>query len=317
MSSEPAVGDKRSAPDAPDTSYSDHGSQAARGKEAAAEGPKLHQAEQQQLLVNAINNGPHSEENQALAIKSIATLLEMQMLTASAPLQTPPWQLSRDPVTGMLVLYNATTGLVTCVSPVSPTAGGSAAGEGPSKAPSYASSVVAPSPPTISIKQFEDEVQQQLQESGEIFTWNARKKTIEDFKASSMWSSWIAAGHNEQGLVRFIDRLKRKHLDDACKQDTGEGVRKFEKEVGTKLNEFCGDWSKWNFKEKTMKNFREAEPFWTKVKRALLMLLRRLLSLVLMPQAKEFNSPTNACEISSVRSTSGPQLATANKSWST
>jgi hypothetical protein len=77
-----------------------------------------------------------------------------------------------------------------------------------------------------------------------------------------MWSSWIVAGHNEQGLVRFIDRLKRKHLDDACKQDTGEGVRKFEKEVDTKLNEFCGEeWSKWNFKGKTLKNFREAEPF--------------------------------------------------------
>ena len=237
-----------------------------RGKEAGAAGPNLHQAEQQQLLVNAINNdGLHSEENQALAIKSMATLIEMQMLTASAPLQTPPWQLSRDPVTGMLLLYNSTTGLVTCVSPTV-TASGAAAGAGPSKSSSYASSVGAPSPPTLSMKHFEDEVQQQLQKSGEIFTWNAKKKTIDDFKASSMWSSWIAAGHNEQGLVRFIDRLKKKHLDDAYKKDTGEGVAKFEAEVVDKLNEWCGETAKWNFTGKTLKNFREAEPFWTKVK---------------------------------------------------
>ncbi len=258
------MGDKRSAPawdDAPDSSY-DH--RLARGKEAGAAGPKLHQAEQQQLLVNAINNGQHSEENHSLAIKSMATLIEMQMLTASAPLQTPPWQLSRDPVTGMLLLYNSTTGLVTCVSPTV-TDGGAAAGAGPSKSSSYAS-VGAPSPPTLSMKHFEDQVQRQLQKSGEIFTWNAKKKTIDDFKASSMWSSWIAAGHNEQGLVRFIDRLKKKHLDDACKKDTGEGVAKFEVEVEIQLNEWCGKTAKWNFKGKTLKKFREAEPFWTKVK---------------------------------------------------
>jgi hypothetical protein len=46
MSSEPIVGDKRSAPDAPDTS-DDDGSQPERGKEAEAVGPKLDQAERQ------------------------------------------------------------------------------------------------------------------------------------------------------------------------------------------------------------------------------------------------------------------------------
>ena len=45
MSSEPIVGYKRSAPDAPDTS--DDGSQPERGKEAEAAGPKLDQAERQ------------------------------------------------------------------------------------------------------------------------------------------------------------------------------------------------------------------------------------------------------------------------------
>ena len=45
MSSQPIVGDKRSAPDAPDTS--DDASQPQRGKEAEAAGPKLDQAERQ------------------------------------------------------------------------------------------------------------------------------------------------------------------------------------------------------------------------------------------------------------------------------
>jgi hypothetical protein len=39
--------------------------------------------------------------------------------------------------------------------------------------------------------------------------------------------------------------------------------------------------------------------------------VKRLLSLVLMPQAKELKSPTNACELSSEHS--GPQQATANR----
>jgi hypothetical protein len=42
MSSEPIVGYKRSAPDAPETS-DDDGSQPERGKEAEAAGPKLDQ----------------------------------------------------------------------------------------------------------------------------------------------------------------------------------------------------------------------------------------------------------------------------------
>jgi hypothetical protein len=46
MSSQPIVGDKRSAPDAPDTS-DDDASQPQRGKEAEAAGPKLDQAERQ------------------------------------------------------------------------------------------------------------------------------------------------------------------------------------------------------------------------------------------------------------------------------
>ena len=46
MSSEPIVGFKRSAPDAPDTS-DDDGSQPERGKQAEAAGPKLDQAERQ------------------------------------------------------------------------------------------------------------------------------------------------------------------------------------------------------------------------------------------------------------------------------
>jgi hypothetical protein len=46
MSSDPIVGDKRSALDAPDTS-DDDGSQPERGKEAEAAGPKLGQAERQ------------------------------------------------------------------------------------------------------------------------------------------------------------------------------------------------------------------------------------------------------------------------------
>jgi hypothetical protein len=45
MSSEPIVGDKRSDPDAPDTSDNDDGFQPERIKEAEAAGPKLDQAE--------------------------------------------------------------------------------------------------------------------------------------------------------------------------------------------------------------------------------------------------------------------------------
>ena len=95
-----------------------------------------------------------------------------------------------------------------------------------------------------------------------------------------MWSSWVATGHNKHRLVRFINHLKAKHLKEAYKKDTGEGVVKFEREVSNLLNEWCGETSKWNFKKKTLQNFREA-PFWTEVKST-------------THASKELKSPTNA-----------------------
>jgi hypothetical protein len=222
-----------------------------------------------------------AEENQALAMQAMATLIEMQMLAASAPLQTPLWNLSRDPATGTFLLFNSTTGLLTCVSPnacfisthetaacAATGAGGRLAG-GSGGSHHLEKAVVKVSDSRlrlkVSVQDFKHEVEQQLQTYGEIFTWNAKKKTMEDFKASAMWSSWVAAGHNKHRLVRFINHLKAKHLEEACKKDTGEGVAKFESEVVKLLSLWCGDASKWNFKKRTLQNFRKA-PFWTEVK---------------------------------------------------
>ena len=114
---------------------------------------------------------------------------------------------------------------------------------------------------------FEEEVVSKLQMwCGEPTTWNTKKKVIEAFKTSPMWAQWVKAGHNEQKLVNFINRLKIKHLEDGHNKDTGAGVSEFEAEVVEKLNQWCGETSNWNTKKKILDNFKEA-PFWTKVKR--------------------------------------------------
>jgi hypothetical protein len=85
---------------------------------------------------------------------------------------------------------------------------------------------------------FEDEVVQKLTLwCGEPTTWNTKKKVIETFKHSPMWTSWVKAGHNEQKLVNFINRLKIKHLEDGHNKDNGAGVAEFEPEVVEKLTQ--------------------------------------------------------------------------------
>jgi len=98
---------------------------------------------------------------------------------------------------------------------------------------------------------------------GDPTTWNTKKKIIELFKASTMWVSWVKAGHNEQKLVNFINRLKIKHLEDGHNKDNGAGVAEFEQEVIEKLNQWCGETPTWNTKKKVIENFKE-NPFWAK-----------------------------------------------------
>ena len=71
---------------------------------------------------------------------------------------------------------------------------------------------------------------------GEPTTWNTKKKVIETFKHSPMWTSWFKAGHNEQKLVNFINRLKIKHLEEGGGTHAGGGgVSSFEPQVVKEL----------------------------------------------------------------------------------
>ena len=111
---------------------------------------------------------------------------------------------------------------------------------------------------------YEEEVVQKLTMwCGEPTTWNTKKKVIEMFKTSPMWHSWVKAGHNEQKLVNFINRLKIKHLEDGHNKDNGAGVAEFEAEVIEKLNQWCGEVPTWNTKKKVIENFKD-NPFWAK-----------------------------------------------------
>ena len=84
---------------------------------------------------------------------------------------------------------------------------------------------------------WEAQVVGQLQQiCGEPTTWNTKKKVVDQFKASVMWDSWITAGHNEQKLVNFINRLKIKHLEEGGGTHTGGGgVSSFEPQVVKEL----------------------------------------------------------------------------------
>jgi len=51
-----------------------------------------------------------------------------------------------------------------------------------------------------------------------------------------MWTSWFKAGHNEQKLVNFINRLKIKHLEEGGGTHAGGGgVSLFEPQVVKEL----------------------------------------------------------------------------------
>ena len=72
-------------------------------------------------------------------------------------------------------------------------------------------------------------------------------QVIDAFKASVMWSSWITAGHNEQKLVNFINRLKIKHLEEGGGSgSTGGGVSSFEPDVIKQLTYVFG-LGRWGF----------------------------------------------------------------------
>jgi hypothetical protein len=111
---------------------------------------------------------------------------------------------------------------------------------------------------------FEEEVVSKLSMwCGEPTTWNTKKRVIEAFKTCPMWASWVKAGHNEQKLVNFINRLKIKHLEDGHNKDNGAGVSEFEAEVVEKLNSWCGETPSWNTKKKIIDLFKDA-PIWAK-----------------------------------------------------
>ena len=99
---------------------------------------------------------------------------------------------------------------------------------------------------------------------GEPTTWNTKKKVIDAFKTSPMWPCWVKAGHNEQKLVNFVNRLKIKHLEDGHTKDTGVGVAEFEAEVVEKLNSVCGETANWSTKKKVVDSFKDNPAFWTK-----------------------------------------------------
>jgi hypothetical protein len=78
-------------------------------------------------------------------------------------------------------------------------------------------------------RDFEDEVVANLTLwCGDQTKWNTKKKVIETFKNSPMWTSWMTAGYNEQKLVNLINRLKIKHLEDGHNNHNGGGASEFE-----------------------------------------------------------------------------------------
>ena len=112
---------------------------------------------------------------------------------------------------------------------------------------------------------FEEETVQKLTLwCGEATSWNTKKKVIEAFKTSPMWATWTKAGHNEQKLVNFINRLKIKHLEQGHQKDNGAATAEFETEVIEKLNQWCGEISAWNVKKKVLDSFKDSAAFWSK-----------------------------------------------------
>ena len=114
------------------------------------------------------------------------------------------------------------------------------------------------------VSAFESEVVSQLQTlCGEASTWNTKKKVVDAFKNSAMWDSWLTAGHNEQKLVNFINRLKIKHLEEGGGGATGGGgVSSFEPDVVRQLTHICGqNAANWNTKKNVMDALK-ASPLW-------------------------------------------------------
>ena len=66
------------------------------------------------------------------------------------------------------------------------------------------------------VSAFEQDVVSQLHTlCGEPQSWNTKKNVIDAFRSSPIWDAWITAGHNEQKLVNFINRLKIKRLKES------------------------------------------------------------------------------------------------------
>jgi hypothetical protein len=88
MSSEPIVGCKCSAPDAPDTS-DDDGSQPERSKEAEAAGPKLDQAERQRNQKlrrdGEARNLSHAERKMTAVMRQVEEMEQMEKAVKAGP----------------------------------------------------------------------------------------------------------------------------------------------------------------------------------------------------------------------------------------
>ena len=253
-------------------------------------------------------NADPNQQTQALALSLLAL--------SSVPLLPAGWNIARDQSTGKFYFYNTSTGAVQWEPPVVPGAAG--AGEmDPAAAAAAASALMAggkraleDSAPQSAAgvllggaggvggtqqpekrarlgegrqSDFEEEAVQKLKAvCGEPSQWNTKKRVIEFFKASPMWAAWTKAGHNEQKLVYFINRLKIKHLEDGhnqaaahfgisltafknvCRKDTGANSAEFEPEVVEKLNLWCGETSRWNTKKKIIDSFKDLSPFWSR-----------------------------------------------------
>jgi hypothetical protein len=245
-----------------------------------------------------------SENAEGMDAHTTQALALSLLLTASVPLLPPGWQIARDPATGKFYFYNTSTGVVQWEPPgISASAGVDAAAADAAQqaaASSAASALMAgkrshDGAPALSAagvllagaggvggshhsekrarlgegrqSDFEEEVVAKLTTwCGEPTTWNTKKKVIEMFKTSPMWASWVKAGHNEQKLVNFINRLKIKHLEDGHNKDNGAGVSEFEPEVKELLIQICGEPpTSWNTKKKVIDAFKESVlwPKWT------------------------------------------------------
>ena len=65
---------------------------------------------------------------------------------------------------------------------------------------------------------------------------------MDAIKDSPLWANWTAAGHTEEQLVNFINRLKMKRLgvEGGGSSGGGGGVSAFEPEVVKQLSQVCG-----------------------------------------------------------------------------